>query len=202
VAKLTETPHGNAAQVSDLVVTAAGLPDPVYCRSMSTSFRRPELSRAALLLMAGGGAFLAAGLALGYLVADHSSSDGSASSQVSVGLVAAGTLVILAGAVLLGCAAAARRWRAAGHSPGDTARMRPRSSRAVRAGAGLMAIGICCLAAGILAGVLLAAVSVSVPVGSVVLGVLSLGGPLAVVSGAVLLAGVALVRLWRRIGAR
>jgi hypothetical protein len=171
---------------------------------MSASFRRPELSRVAVSLMVSGVIFLVAGWALGYLVADHSSSDSSASSQISIGLAATGTLVIAVGAVLLGCAAAARRWRPAGpgHSPGDRTRTRPRSSRAVRAGVGLMVSGICCLVAGTLIGVLLAAVSVSGPVGNLVLSVLGLGGPLALVSGAVLLAGVALVRLWHRITAR
>ncbi len=67
--------------------------------------------RLAVALAAGGGVCLVAGMLIGLLVADHSSSDSSASSLIAIGLGSVGFLAVLLGVVLLGGIVLARLWR-------------------------------------------------------------------------------------------
>jgi hypothetical protein len=68
-------------------------------------------ARLGVILAATGGICLVAGMLIAFLVADHSSSDSSVSSLISIGLAGLGFLAVVLGALLLGGIALARLWR-------------------------------------------------------------------------------------------
>ena len=59
---------------------------------------------------------LVASVLTALLVADHSSSDSSASSLIAIGLAGLGVLAVILGSVILAGAALARRWRRSGQA--------------------------------------------------------------------------------------
>jgi hypothetical protein len=67
--------------------------------------------RLALGLVALGGTSMVASVLVAYLVADHSSSDSSASSLIAIGLGGYGFLAVVLGCAVLAGIALARSWR-------------------------------------------------------------------------------------------
>jgi hypothetical protein len=93
-----------------------------YHEDMGTAGKRTGWSLAwrlavALALAALGGICLVASMLIAFFIADHSSSDSSASSLIAIGLGGLGFLAALLGAVLLGGVALARFWRRARRPP-------------------------------------------------------------------------------------
>ena len=85
-----------------------------YRGSMRTPVKRAGRSVAvwlAVSLAAVGGVLLVASVLVAFLVADHSSSDSSASSVIAIGLGGVGFLAFVLSGVLLGVVALARLWR-------------------------------------------------------------------------------------------
>jgi hypothetical protein len=85
-----------------------------YRGSMRTPVKRAGRSVAmwlAVSLAAVGGLLLVASVLVAFLVADHSSSDSSASSVIAIGLGGLGFLVFVLSGALLGSVALARLWR-------------------------------------------------------------------------------------------
>ena len=81
---------------------------------MRTPVKRADRSVAvwlAVSLAAVGGVLLVGGVLVAFLVADHSSSDSSASSVIAIGLGGLGFLAFVLSGVLLGGVALARLWR-------------------------------------------------------------------------------------------
>jgi hypothetical protein len=94
--------------------------DRPYHEDMGTAVRRTGWSlawRLAVALAAFGGICLVASMLIAFFIADHSSSDSSASSLIAIGLGGLGFLAALLGAVLLGGLALARFWRRARRPP-------------------------------------------------------------------------------------
>jgi hypothetical protein len=82
--------------------------------SMRTPVKRAGRSVAvwlAVALAAVGGVLLVASVLVAFLVADHSSSDSSASSVIAIGLGGLGFLAFILSGALLGVVALARLWR-------------------------------------------------------------------------------------------
>ena len=91
-----------------------------YHEGMGTAVKRTGWSlawRLAVALAALGGICLVASMLIAFFIADHSSSDSSASSLIAIGLGGLGFLAALLGAVLLGGLALARFWRRARRPP-------------------------------------------------------------------------------------
>jgi hypothetical protein len=167
-------------------------------------------SRLAVALAATGGICLVASAVVARVLADHSSSDSSASSLTAVGLAGFGVSAVLAAAAVSGSIALARLRRpdpaatARRHDlPGE--RRRDLRSRVVgrgtlRLAAAFAALGGACLAAGVLAGVLATNLSATASsLMSLSAAVLVALGLLAELAAATLLASGGTARLWRRI---
>ena len=82
--------------------------------------RRPVVLRLAVALAALGGACLVASMLIGFLIADHSSSDGSPSSLLAIGLGGFGFFAVLISAAVLGGLALARLGRVSRRRPHRT----------------------------------------------------------------------------------
>ena len=166
--------------------------------------------RLAVALAALGGICLVAAAVVANVLADHSSSDSSASSLTAVGLAGFGVSAVLGAAAVGGSIALARLRRpdpAANPRRPDRPGARRRHLRSRVAGPGssrlavvLAALGGCCLTGGVLAGVLSG--NLSSPASSLIsliAGVLVALGLLAELAAAALLASGGTARLWRRI---
>lgn len=166
--------------------------------------------RLAVALAALGGICLVASAVVARVLADHSSSDSSASSLTAVGLAGFGVLAVLVAAVVGGSLTLARVRRP---DPAVTARRdelpsaRRRDLRSRVAGLGtlrlavaLAALGGVCLTVGVLAGVFSANLSAAASsLISLTAAVLVALGLLAELAAAALLASGGTARLWRRI---
>jgi hypothetical protein len=70
-------------------------------------------ARLAVGLAAGGGVCIVASMLIGFLVADHSSSDSSPSSLITIGLGSIGVLLVILGVLLFAGAGLGGLWRRA-----------------------------------------------------------------------------------------
>jgi hypothetical protein len=83
------------------------------------------VTRLAVGLAAIGGICLVAGMLVALVIADHSSSDGSPSSLIAIGLGSIGIILVVLGCVLFAAAALGRLWRWASRASGGGSAGRP-----------------------------------------------------------------------------
>jgi predicted branched-subunit amino acid permease len=96
---------------------------------VSSPIQRPGSSRAARVaagLAAAGGISIVASMLIGFLIADHSSSDSSPSSLLAIGLAGIGVMLVVLGCAVFTALALGWLWR--------RARRLPRRARGLRHG--------------------------------------------------------------------